>query len=285
MQIAIIGLGLIGGSIGLALKQAKWRDAKVVGYSRSPTSVPVALNIGAIDEACSSLEETVQNADIIIIATPVLTIKDILIRISSNLHPNCIVTDAASTKTQVLQWAQELLPSNINFVGGHPMAGRELSGIKAAQVDLFNNRIYCITPSPLSSPESVKLVTDMVTNLGARPLLIKPDEHDNFVAAISHLPLLLSAALVSATTIDPSWPEMSRLASTGYHDITRLASGNPEVNTDICLTNKSHIISWLDKYIQEIKRIRTLISNDTVAIENYLVDAHKARKEWLETNW
>jgi len=228
MQIAIIGLGLIGGSIGLALKQAKWRDARLLGYSRSPTSAPIALNIGAIDEACLSLEETVKNADVIIITTPVLTIKDILTRISSNLHPDCVVTDVASTKTQVLQWAQELLPSSINFIGGHPMAGRELSGIRAAQVDLFKNRIYCISPSPLSSAESVDLVTDMVTNLGARPLLIKPDEHDNFVAAISHLPLLLSTALISATTTDPGWPEMSRLASTGYHDITRLASGNPD---------------------------------------------------------
>lgn len=285
MQIAIIGLGLIGGSIGLALKQANWRDARVVGYSRSPTSASIALNIGAIDEACLNLEETVKNADVIIITTPVLTIKDILTRISSNLHPDCVVTDVASTKTQVLQWAQEILPSSINFIGGHPMAGRELSGIRAAQADLFKNRIYCISPSPLSSAESMDLVTDMVANLGARPLIIKPDEHDNLVAAISHLPLLLSTALVSATTKDPSWLEMSRLASTGYHDITRLASGNPEVNTHICLTNQINIITWLDKYIQEIRRIQTLISGDTVAIEDYLAAANKARQEWLESNW
>jgi len=285
MQIAIIGLGLIGGSIGLALKQAKWRNAIVVGYSRSPTSTSTALNIGAIDESRSSLEEAVKNANMAIIATPVLTIKDIFHRLSVNLQPGCVVTDVASTKTQVLQWAQELLPANINFVGGHPMAGREFSGIKAAQVDLFKNRGYCITPSPLSNPESVDMLSDMIISLGATPLLIEAVEHDNIVAAISHLPLLLSTMLVSTTTIDPNWPKMSQLASTGYRDISRLASGNPEINAHICLSNQVPIVYWLDKYIQEIKRVRTLISSGNVTIENYFAAANKARQEWLEKNW
>jgi len=285
MQVTIIGLGLIGGSIGLALKQTNWQGARVVGYSRSPTSAPIAIDTGAIDEACSSLEESVRNANIIIIATPVLVIKEIFQRISNILQPDSIITDVASTKAQVLHWAEELLPTSINFIGGHPMAGREISGIKSAQVDLFKNRTYCLIPSPLSNPKSVETVKDMVINLGSIPLLIEADEHDNFVAAISHLPLLLSTILVSATTMDPDWIKMSRLASTGYHDITRLASGNPEMNANICLTNKVPIIDWLDKYIQELRHARQLISSGNAAIENYFSAAQKARQQWLEANW
>jgi prephenate dehydrogenase len=282
MQIAIIGLGLIGGSIGLALKQSNWRDAEIVGYVRRPELGPVALGLGAVDKVESSLEETVKNADLIIIATPVLAIKDVFSRLAADLYPDSVVTDTASTKLEIMRWAEELLPPTISFVGGHPMAGRETPGIKAAEVDLFHSCTYCLTPAPRAKPAAVRTVTDMVKELGATHLIIDAEEHDNLVAGISHLPLLLSAALVSVTTQNPYWEPMSRLAASGYRDLTRLASGSPEVNAHICLSNQAAIISWIDEFSKELQRLRKLVADGDNEIEEALDLANKARKKWLE---
>lgn len=285
MRIAIIGLGLIGGSIGLALKQADWQKAEIVGYVRRSELRPMALSSGAVDNVESSLKATVRGADLIIIATPVLTIKDIFSQIAADLPPDSIVTDTASTKVQVMRWAEELLSPRTSFVGGHPMAGKETSGIKAAEADLFHNCVYCLTPATQAKPAAVQTVADMVKALGATSLTISADEHDDLVAGISHLPLLLSIALVSATTQSPSWEQMSRLAASGYRDLTRLASGNPEVNANICLSNQAPIISWIDKFSEELQRLRKFLANGDSEIEKFLVMASEARRKWLEKRY
>jgi prephenate dehydrogenase len=282
MRIAIIGLGLIGGSIGLALKQANWREAEIIGYVRRREAGTLALKLGAVDKVESNLRGAVKGADIIIIATPVLILKDVFTQITPELTADSIVTDTASTKAQVMQWAEELLPSETNFVGGHPMAGKEIQGIKAAEANLFRNCVYCLTPLPQAKPAAVQTVKDMVKKLGAVPLVIGAQEHDRLVAGISHLPLLLSVALVSATTKDPSWQQMSRLAASGYRDLTRLASGNPEVSADICLSNQAAIVFWIDTFIEELKRLRTMIADGTDDIEKALALANEARQKWLE---
>jgi prephenate dehydrogenase len=282
VHLAIIGLGLIGGSIGLALKQASWRQAEIVGYARRHETGSLALKLGAVDRIESDLSKTVKGADIVIIATPVLTIKDIFSQIAPGLSSNSIVTDTASTKLQVMQWAEELLPLGIDFVGGHPMAGKEISGISAATADLFRNCTYCLTPASRASPAAVQTVKEMVKKLGAIPLTIDAQEHDSLVAGISHLPLLLSVALVSATTKNPSWQQMSRIASSGYRDLTRLASGNPEVNAHICLSNQAAIVSWIDMFIEELQKLRELVAEGGDEIEKVLTLANEARRKWLE---
>jgi len=282
MRIAIIGLGLIGGSIGLALKRAKWREAEIVGYVRRSEARSLALKSGAVDRVGISLEETVKSADLVIIATPVLTIEEVLLQIAAELAPDSVVTDTASTKVQVMRWAEELLPLGISFVGGHPMAGKEMSGIKAAKADLFHNCTYCLTPALQAKPVAVDTVIDMVGQLGAAPLTIGAQEHDNLVAGISHLPLLLSAALVSTTTQNPCWEQMSQLAASGYRDVTRLASGNPEVNAHICLSNRAAIISWIDEFSKELQRLRSLVADGSSEIEAALAIASEARQKWLE---
>lgn len=282
MRIAIIGLGLIGGSIGLALKQAGWRGAEVIGYARRRETSSLALKLGAVDKIELDLRSAIKDADIVIVATPVLTVKDIFTQIAPDLSDGSIVTDTASTKMQVMQWAEELLPSRVSFVGGHPMAGKEISGIRAANDDLFRNCIYCLTPLPQTKPAAVRIVRDMVNTLGAIPLIIEAEEHDRLVAGVSHLPLLLSVALVSVTTRNPSWQQMSRLAASGYRDLTRLASGNPEVSAHICLSNQAAIVSWLDVFIEELQRLRRLITDGTDEIEEALALANEARQKWLE---
>ena len=282
VRLAIIGLGLIGGSLGLALKQANWQQAEVVGYARRYEAGSLALKLGAVDKVESTLSETVKGANIVIIATPILSIKDIFSQITSDLSDDSIVTDTASTKLQIMRWAEELLPPEINFVGGHPMAGKETSGVSAATADLFHNCTYCLTPAPRIKPAAVQTVKEMVKELGAIPLTISAREHDRLVAGVSHLPLLLSVALVSATTNNSSWHQMSCLAASGYRDLTRLASGNPEVNADICLSNSAAIVSWIDAFSEELQRLRKLVAGESIEIENALALAKKARQKWLK---
>jgi prephenate dehydrogenase len=282
VRIAIIGLGLIGGSIGLALKQANWRRAEVTGYARRRKTASLARKSGAIDRIELDLRKAVKSADIIIVATPVLVIKDVFAQIAPELSDGSIVTDTASTKLQVMRWAQKLLPSRTSFVGGHPMAGKEISTIKAATADLFRKCTYCLTPLSQAKPAAVKTVKDMVKALGAVPLVIEAEEHDRLVAGISHLPLLLSVALVLATTKNPSWPKMSCLAASGYRDLTRLASGNPEVSAHICLSNQAAIVSWIDMFIEELQKLRKLVADGSEEIERALAIANEARQKWLE---
>jgi len=279
--VTIIGLGLIGGSIGLALRQGKKPRWKIVGYSRRQETVATALSLGAIERSETSLKDAVKQADFVIIATPVLTVKEIFSMIAPHLPPSCVVTDTASTKVQVMKWAEEILPPTIDFIGGHPMAGRETYGIQAAEAELFRRCTYCLIPSKKASPKSIDTVTGMVKKLGAIPFFINAQKHDNLVAGISHLPMLLSAALVSLTTKNSSWSNMSKLAASGYHDLTRLASGSPEVNAHICLSNKEAIVNWIDKYTQELERYRQLVTKGDKHLEQALTEANKARQEWL----
>ena len=281
MLVTIIGLGLIGGSIGLALRQGNEPGWEIVGYSRRQETIANALSSGAIERGETSLKDAVKQADFVIIATPVLTVKEIFSEIAPHLPSACIVTDTASTKVQVMKWAEEILPPKVGFIGGHPMAGRETYGIQSAEAKLFRGCTYCLTSSKKASPKSIDTVTGMVKKLGAIPFFIDAQEHDNLVAGVSHLPMLLSTALVSLTTKNPSWSEMSKLAASGYHDLTRLASGSPEVNAHICLSNKEAIVNWLDKFSQELDGYRQLVAGGDKRLEQAFTAASKARQEWL----
>jgi prephenate dehydrogenase len=284
MRVAIIGLGLIGGSMGMALKKKSWQSAEITGWVRRLETGEEAVKMKAIDKFELSLKKVVQDADIIIIATPVLAIKEIFSHITSHIQENCIVTDVASTKVEVMRWARELLPRKVNFIGGHPMAGKEMSGIKVADANLFKGCVYCLVQGSNASTNAMQSVNDIVLTIGATPLLVEAQKHDNLVAGISHLPFLLSTALVLATTKSTSWPQLSQLASSGYRDLTRLASGNPEMNTSICLTNQSSILYWIDIFIKELQKLRGLIGNSDSGIEDALHIAKEARTKWLENH-
>ena len=284
MRVAIIGLGLIGGSLGLALKKAEASHSKnleITGYVRRPEAASLAMSLGVVDRVEMSLDAAVKDAGMVIIATPVLTVKEIMSRIADSLPPGCIVTDAASTKTQVMKWAEELLPRTVDFIGGHPMAGRETYGMKAAQADLFQGCVYCLTPPAKVSQKAVDRLVDMVKKIGATPFFIGAEEHDKLTAGISHLPFIISAALVSSTAREPSWERMSLLAASGYRDLTRLASGNPEVNAHICQTNREAILRWIDRFIEELERYRKLVSSGGKRLEGALAEANRLRQEWL----
>jgi prephenate dehydrogenase len=227
------------------------------------------------------LPSTIKGAEIIVIATPVLTIKDVFTSIAKDLPKGAIITDVASTKVDVMNWAEKYLPAKACFVGGHPMAGKEVSGIAASDVNLFRGCTYCLVPGKNFNAESRKKMEDMVKVIGARPFYIEAQEHDTLVAGISHLPHLVSVALVNATANDANWAAMAKLAASGYRDTTRLASGDPRMSRDICLTNKKPILEAIDNYIRSLNELRRLISDGDQKIEEYFIQAREAREGWL----
>jgi len=284
MRIAIIGLGLIGGSIGLALRKA---DAgfEVVGFARRPEVASRAFELGAVDRTEVSLISAVKGADLVIISTPAMAMKGILAEMGVGLRQDSIVTDTASTKVRVLDWAKQALPPSVSFIGGHPMAGKEASGVEAADGDLFRGCNYLLIAGSGASEEARDRVAAMVRQIGANPLFMDASEHDSLVAGISHLPLLISVALVAVTTKSPLWPKMATLAASGFRDLSRLASGDPLMSRDICLTNREPITRWIDDYIEELRALRYLISisegGEIDRLEEAFIQVRKERERWL----
>jgi prephenate dehydrogenase len=258
-RITILGLGLIGGSMGLALKRSRLKDIEIAGYDAERGVANKAQRMGAIDRAAPDAEAAVREAAIVVIATPISAMREVMTEIAGALPDNCIVTDTASTKALVLQWAADLLPPRVSFVGGHPMAGKEQSGIDGAEAGLFEGRAYCIVPSVSAGEPAVNSVVGLAELAGAIPVYLDAEEHDSYAAAVSHLPVVTSAALFSLVRESPAWPEMSQVASSGFRDATRLASTNPELTDDILHTNREQVVHWLDRMMQEVARLRDLI--------------------------
>lgn len=268
-KITIIGLGLIGGSLGMALKASGLSSLEIVGHDREHGAENQAKRIGAIDKGEHNLPRAVQGASMVIIATPVLAVREVMEQIAPDLEPGVIVTDTASTKANVMRWAADVLPGEVSFVGGHPMAGKETAGIEAAEATLFKGKAYCLCPSVTASESSIKAMLGLATAIGAEPLFIDPAEHDQYAAAISHLPLVLSTALFSLMRSSPSWEDMAQLASSGFRDVTRLASTDATMSHDIWSTNREALIHWLGRMEGELARFRKLLedANDVELLE------------------
>lgn len=258
-QIAILGTGLIGTSIGLALTRRPNRNYTVVGADRDRANARTARKLGAIDRDVDSLEEAVGKAGFVVIAVPVLGARHILQEAGQFLQPGTIVTDVCSTKADIMRWAEEFLPEGVHFVGGHPMAGKEKSGPEAADADLFKNATWAVTPSPRADEEAVRITLNFVEALGATPLYIDPAEHDQYVAAVSHLPILLSVALFRMARDSQGWEDASLLAGPAFRDLTRLASGDPTMSRDIMTTNRDAVLHWLERFQEELEAIHAAI--------------------------
>ena len=277
--IAIVGLGLIGGSLGLSLQSAL-PQSTVVGWDRSPEVTAAALDRGVIDQNTAAIDAAVQNADLVIVATPVLTVEAVFEAIAPHLKPGAIVSDVASTKVRVVAWAEAILPDTVTFVGGHPMAGSEQHGIANARSDLFNGAVYCLTPTAATPSIAVTQVDRLVRSIGAQPLHIDVHTHDAAVAAISHLPFVLAAVLVEHATTDAAWNNMRKLAATGFRDTTRLASGDVRMHRDICLTNAAALMHHLLGMAQRLEEIADHL-DDPVYLERLFGEAKEQRDAWL----
>lgn len=259
-KLSILGLGLIGGSVGLGLKAAKFESLEIWGFDREWGVGPRAQKAGAVDRYAGSAAAAVRDAAVVVIATPVLAARTLFQEIAPELRPGAVVIDTCSTKGQIVRWAAELLPPHVDFVGGHPMAGKTDSGLAAADEGLFRDRPFVLTPGPHASERSVSIARALAEALGAKPVFMDPDEHDSYVAAVSHLPLLTSVALFTTAQESQAWPELAQLAAGGFLDTTRLASGEPEMAHDIFLTNGENVVHWLDRYMATLREFRRLIA-------------------------
>ena len=284
-RIAIIGTGLIGTSLALALRQSHLRDLEIVGTDYDSGARAAAQKRGAFQRVEGRLVSAIDGADVVILATPVLAMRDLMETLGPELQEGCVLTDVGSSKKTVIQWAEELLPKKVRFVGGHPMAGRETSGPQNAAADLFQGKAYCIVPTPYADQQAVSTVTTLAEAVGAKPFFINVDEHDSFVAAVSHLPFLMSVALMETVSKSANWDDIAQLASSGFRDVSRLASGDAVMHRDISLTNREPIVSWIDSFIRELYAIRNLLNTeeepDPVEMGHVFEHAEHERARWL----
>ncbi len=244
--VAIVGLGLMGGSLALTLREQN-ACHKIIGVTRDPRTRERAMARGILDAAGADLS-LASAADVIVLATPVRTIIDQLARVGEVARDQAIVIDLGSTKRAIAR-AMEKLPLHVQPIGGHPMCGKEISGFDAADANLYHDAIFVLTPLARTSPQTISFAEAFVRSLGARPLILDPERHDKLVAVISHLPFALAAALM--TTADESSREddlVYALAARGFSDTSRLAASSTEMMLDILLTNRENVAARMRAY-------------------------------------
>lgn len=288
-KVTIIGLGLIGGSIGLGLKRWSSNDGArqdvlhITGFDVELQHQNYAKKMKAVDRTEWSLPKSVEGADFIIIAVPPLAVREVFETIAPNLKAGAVVCDVTSTKADVMKWAAELLPEHVHFVGTHPMAGKAVS-IEGAEADLFKDATWCVVPSVNADEGAVQTVLGMVNALGAEPLFVDAHEHDGFVGGVSHLPFVLSSVLMQVVSQDPGWRDMKQLSASGFRDVSRLSGGSPDMHRDILVTNRESVARWIGEAVDELQRIRSLIEAGTEDADQELYDffdaAREARAAW-----
>jgi len=289
IRITVIGMGLIGTSLAMAIRDAEAKDAPlgptvITGFDKDRRALGDARGRLAIDREARSLADALHEAQLVVVAVPVQAVRDVFREIAPLLPNGAVVTDVASTKSQVMEWARELLPTTVEFIGGHPMAGKEQSGPAGADARLFKGAIYCLTPSQRARPQSIELVEAMVRQVHAKIYYIDAAEHDAYVAGVSHLPFMLSTALIDLVSSSPGWKEMAPLAATGFRDISRLASGDAEMHRDICMTNQAALARWLEDAARLLLDLRDQVADgDEDRILEFFQRAHAARESWLDS--
>ena len=280
-KVVIIGVGLIGGSFALGLKAAG-AAREIVGLERSAQALARARALGIIDTACTSPEEALRGADLVLLAAPVAQTAAILASLLPWLEPHTIVTDAGSTKSDVVASARTVMKERVGqFVPGHPIAGRESNGPDAAIPDLYRGKKAVLTPLPENDGRSVERVAQAWRLCGAIIHVLTPGEHDKVFAAVSHLPHLLAYALVDDIANKPHADLLFQYAASGFRDFTRIAGSSPEMWRDISLANRDALLGELDAYLAQLNGLRArLASADGPGLEAVYGNAQRARRAW-----
>jgi prephenate dehydrogenase len=282
-RLVVCGVGLIGGSFAAALKRAG-QVGEVVGMGRRPESKREALSLGLIDRTESDWATALDGADLVLLAMPVGQMDAVMAQLVPHLATTTVVTDAGSTKVDVAAAARRHFGTRVSqFVPGHPIAGAERSGPQAARADLYEGRRVVLTPLPENTDAAIARVRDAWVACGALLTTTTPEHHDRWLASVSHLPHLLSFALVSELAGRPNAEEIFSLAGGGFRDFTRIAASHPEMWSDIFLANREALLSELTAYEHELARYRTLIEQgDRTGIEEVLGVAREARTAWAQ---
>lgn len=256
-RVAIIGVGLIGGSLGLSINR-KSLAGEVLGIGRSRVALDIARECGAVNGISQSYG-ALPGCDLVVVATPVGSTLDIFKEISPHLSPGTLVTDVGSTKFEIVGGSGQILPPYTAFIGGHPMAGSEKEGITGADPYLFENALYVLTPMADTASHHLDSMVRLVEGIGARPVIMDPLEHDLSVAAVSHLPHLVAAALVNFLFDLPGSEKISLLAAGGFRDTTRIASGSPELWRDIFVANRRFVLEALAPFRNRLDEFQAAV--------------------------
>ena len=280
-KIAIIGVGLLGGSIGLAVRKGRWAG-ETAGFVRRAATIAECEQAGALDYATTDLLAAVSGADLVILCTPLAQMAAVTAQLLPALQPGAVVTDVGSVKGSVVRDLEALVAkAGGHFVGSHPMAGAEKTGVLAARADLFVNAVCVITPTRKSHAPSVALVEDFWKLLGARTLRLAPGAHDALVSRTSHLPHVAAAALASQV-LHPQQPkDQAPLCAPGFKDTTRVASGSPEMWRDIALANRKNLAQAVRVFIRDLEKFeQSLTVGDEKAVTKFFEVAKQRRDGW-----
>jgi len=281
-KITIIGVGLLGGSLGLAIK--RWKLARqTAGFVRRRVSLKDCEQAGALDFATTDLPAAVWDADLIILCPPLAQMRPVMERILPALKRGAIVTDVGSVKTSVIRELESLVArAGAHFVGSHPMAGAEKTGVASARADLFERTVCVLTPTRRTNRAALKKVKQFWAAVGSHVLKLKPEVHDALVSRSSHLPHVIAATL-AGHVLDPARPkQQAALCANGFRDTTRIASGSPEMWRDIALANRKNLVRSLDAFAAELRQVRHLVGRgDARAIAKFFETAKRRRDDWL----
>jgi prephenate dehydrogenase len=275
LTVCIVGLGLMGGSLALAWRATGW-PAHVIAVNRSRPALEAALAAGAIEAGTTDLAEGVGAADVVVLATPVRTILQLLPEVGRLTRPGTLIMDLGSSKQQICT-ALAALDEHLQVIGAHPLCGKETAGFGAADAGLYRDRPFVLCPLPRTSPASVMLAERLALAAGARTLIADPLEHDRAVAAISHLPYTLAAALTRSVALRGDALAWS-LAASGFRDTSRLAAADVDMMLDILLTNRVAVLDWIDAFVHDLAGLReALVTEDEDGLRARLADAQAGR--------
>jgi prephenate dehydrogenase len=260
-RIVIAGVGLIGGSIGLALKRARFHG-RIIGLGRRWSSLKNAIDAGAVDSATLDYEEALSDADLLVICTPVDVMPSIVEKAFKHIPEGSVLTDVGSTKGQLVAEMEKLVPDGIHFVGAHPMAGSHKTGVSAADAAMFDGSVCILTPTESTDPGAVDMVTELWKRMGARVEIMSPQDHDFLIAAASHLPHAAACALIQVVAgTENERGKAIDFTATGFADATRIAAGDPRVWKGIFLHNSEMVSSMLSRLEKEIADIRKALDD------------------------
>jgi prephenate dehydrogenase len=284
-KLVVVGVGLIGGSLAAALRQAG-RVKRVLGVGRGRSNMERALELGVIDEAAADIGAAVRGADAVVLAVPVQQNERVLRLLADSLAPGTLLTDAGSTKQDFVAAVRRLLPSHLaTIVPGHPIAGAEHTGVDAASPKLFQGKNVVLAPLPENAPEAVDRIDSMWRACGARISRMSAEHHDRVFSAVSHLPHMLAYSLVHMIASRPDASELFDFAASGFRDFTRIAGSSPEMWRDIALANREALLADLEAYQEQVAAlIARLRAADAAELERIFESARNARSAWLERN-
>ncbi|HTL18637.1 MAG TPA: prephenate dehydrogenase/arogenate dehydrogenase family protein [Patescibacteria group bacterium] len=280
-KVTLVGVGLLGGSLGLALRRRRLADS-VTGFVRRAATATECLAVGATDLATQNLEEAVTGAELVVLCTPLAQMVPVVERMSSFLKPGCIVTDVGSVKNSVVESLAPIIEkAGARFVGSHPMAGSEKTGVGAARADLFSGAVCVVTPLPHTNKKAVQQVMELWKSVGSQVIRLTPALHDELVSRSSHLPHVVAAQLANLVLHPRSPKRQAMLCANGFRDTTRIASGSPEMWRDIALANRKNLIAAIDSFVDGLSDFKQgLRQRNAAAITRFFEQAKLQRDKW-----